>query len=354
MAYVNKDLLLALDRICAGRVVLGPQDLIHSHNPRIVTKTSHIGGKSVTELPGLVFGDLRTELNSVGLAMTMTENVIELAGAISLDALIIHHPVADGASSGGVLIQDYLNLYDLALFELHEAFHGTHPGAAYLHGFDATLIHAGYHNHPGVNVYVGKALPQIRTVADLLTRQQDLLSVREEGLLLEAERDIRTEPHLQEMLVSTAPELLTGDLEARVGMIAQFAPHSGFNADLLQHLLDENPKIDTLIAAKGKLRQSDPLVSAGAELGLNVLNGNCHGYEVYENWMPLAAALQIFLPGLEVHIIRERVVASPFEETGSPALREYAKLMAERHLVTKEPRILDSFRHGGSSEETQA
>lgn len=351
MTYTNKDLLLALDSICEGRMVLGPGDLLHSANPDVVTRTSHIPGKAVTELPGLVFGPVDRELGSVGLAMTMTENVIELAGSMGLDALVIHHPVADAASSGGVLISDYLNLYDLSLFELHEAFHGTHPGAAFLHGFKTSKAHTGYRGRHGVNVYVGDALEGVETVADLLARQRDVLPVDVEMKMLEAERVIRDEPNLQEMLVSAAPELLAGSPDSRVSRVAQFAPHSGFDAELLEHLLAEDPAIDTLIAAKGKLRASDPITEKGRELGLNVMNGNSHGYEVYENWMPLAAALRRMLPGLEVQMIRERIVASPFEETGSAALREYADLMAREHLAVKPQRDVEVFAHGDRERE---
>lgn len=345
MSWTNKDLLVALDAICQGRVVLGPGDLQNAFNPDVVSRTSHIPGKAVTELPGLIVGAVDRELGSIGLAMSMTENVIELAGAMGLDALVVHHPVADAASSGGVLIRDYLGLYDLSLFELHEAFHGTHPGAAYLHGFEATTIHTGYRGNPGVNVYVGDTLAGVDRVRDLLARQREFLSSEVEDRMLAAERKIRDDPKLEETLVSTAPELLAGDPESPVTRVAQFAPHSGFNARLLELLLEEDPQIDTLIAAKGRLRPANPIVQKGRELGLSVLNGNSHGLEIYENWMPLTAALRRMLPGLETYVIRERVVASRFEDTGSEALREYANLMAARHLTTKPRRQVDVFTH---------
>lgn len=66
--------------------------------------------------------------------MTLTESVIELASAMNLDLIVVHHPVADAASSGGVPFSDYLPLYNLALIEMHEAFHGLHPGMTLLHG----------------------------------------------------------------------------------------------------------------------------------------------------------------------------------------------------------------------------
>lgn len=333
MEYSAHDILLALDRICSGRVVLTPNDLMHEHNQDVVTKTSHIPGKTVTELPGLIFGGERHRIGSVGLAMTMTENVIELAGGLGLDALIIHHPVADAASSGGVLIDDYLNLYGLALFELHEAFHGNHPGVAYLHGFNATTIHAGYKGRYGVNVYVGATLDGVDTLGDVLDRLWRLMSLELEHEMLAAERQIRSEPNLAETLVASAPELLVGDRDRPARVIAQFAPHSGFDVGLLDSLLAEIPEIDTLIAAKGRLKKGHPLVEAAAERGLGMLNGNSHAYEILENWMPLAAALEQLLPGLDIHVLRERVIASPYSETASQALREYAQKMADEHLL---------------------
>ncbi len=66
--------------------------------------------------------------------MTLTESEIELAGATGVDALVLHHPVAEAASSGGVPLRGYVNLYNLAIFEAHEAFHGRHPGIGVIHG----------------------------------------------------------------------------------------------------------------------------------------------------------------------------------------------------------------------------
>ncbi len=60
--------------------------------------------------------------------MTMTEGSIELAGATGVDAIVAHHPIAEAANSGGVILKNYLDLYNVAAFELHEAFHGLHPG----------------------------------------------------------------------------------------------------------------------------------------------------------------------------------------------------------------------------------
>ena len=140
MGYTVMDVLKALYIVSRGRVVLEVKDLLYVNNPCVVTKTSHIPGKAVTELPGLVYGDLNDPVGKIGLAMTLTENVIEIAQPLGINVLVIHHPLADAASSGGVTLGDYLKLYGLSVFELHEAFHGTHPGVSYLHGFAATTM----------------------------------------------------------------------------------------------------------------------------------------------------------------------------------------------------------------------
>ncbi|MCG8568247.1 MAG: Nif3-like dinuclear metal center hexameric protein, partial [Desulfobacterales bacterium] len=132
------DLVNALDTISNGRVKAGADR--PGTNPFVVTKTSHLPGKAVTETPGLVVGNPDGEIKKIAVLMTLTESAIELAGASGVDALVVHHPVADAASSGGVLLKTYLELYNLAVLELHEAFHGLHPGIAYLHGHNAAHV----------------------------------------------------------------------------------------------------------------------------------------------------------------------------------------------------------------------
>jgi putative NIF3 family GTP cyclohydrolase 1 type 2 len=334
MTHTVRDVLHALHRISRGRVVVEAADLLFSNNACVVTKTSHIPGKAVTELPGLVVGRLDDAVGKVGLVMSLTENFIELAGALEIDVLIVHHPVADAASSGGVLLRDYLDLYGISLFEFHEAFHGTHPGVSYLHGFVAKTIYTSYLGNPGVNVYVGEVLPGIHTLGDMCGRVERLMNVREEDEMLLAERRVRNDHQLEETLVRTKVEILLGSKDSPVSRVVQFAPHSGFNPALLEQILRSHPDIDTLIAAKGRLRRDHPLVGKAKTLGLNVLNGNSHGYEIYENWMPLAAALESLLPGIPLYLLRERVTATLTTGVGTPELREYARLMADTHLLT--------------------
>lgn len=338
MSHRVCDVLEALSRMSGGRVVVEAADLLFSKNKCVVTKTSHIPGKAVTELPGLVYGNLEDPVRSIGVVMSLTENVIELAGALDINVLIAHHPVADAASSGGVLLSDYLGLYGISLFEFHEAFHGTHPGVAYLHGFAATTVYTAYKGNPGINVYIGDVLPGIRTLGDICVRIERLMSVAEEEEMLLAEQRVRKAERLEETLVRTRVEILVGGEESPVAHVAQFAPHSGFNPALLESILADHPRIDTLIAAKGRLKRDHSLVRKAEDLGLNVLNGNSHGYEIYENWMPLAAALESLLPGVAIFVLRERVTATPYADVGSEELRRYAREMADKHLLRRERR----------------
>ena len=75
-----RDILKALDVITGGRVITDSFGY-GGANPFVVTKTSGIPGKAVTELPGLVWGDPDMPVKKVAVMMTLTESAIELAGA---------------------------------------------------------------------------------------------------------------------------------------------------------------------------------------------------------------------------------------------------------------------------------
>ena len=82
-----RDILKALDVITGGRVITDSFGY-GGANPFVVTKTSGIPGKAVTELPGLVWGDPDMPVKKVAVMMTLTESAIELAGATGIDCLI--------------------------------------------------------------------------------------------------------------------------------------------------------------------------------------------------------------------------------------------------------------------------
>ena len=77
-----RDILKALDVITGGRVITDSFGY-GGANPFVVTKTSGIPGKAVTELPGLVWGDPDMPVKKVAVMMTLTESAIELAGGKS-------------------------------------------------------------------------------------------------------------------------------------------------------------------------------------------------------------------------------------------------------------------------------
>ena len=110
-----RDILKALDVITGGRVITDSFGY-GGANPFVVTKTSGIPGKAVTELPGLVWGDPDMPVKKVAVMMTLTESAIELAGATGIDCLIAHHPIAEGSNTGGVTAS-FASLGDIMLAE---------------------------------------------------------------------------------------------------------------------------------------------------------------------------------------------------------------------------------------------
>ena len=71
-----RDILKALNVITGGRVITDSFGY-GGANPFVVTKTSGIPGKAVTELPGLVWGDPDMPVKKVAVMMTLTESAIE-------------------------------------------------------------------------------------------------------------------------------------------------------------------------------------------------------------------------------------------------------------------------------------
>lgn len=81
-----RDILKALDVITGGRVITDSFGY-GGANPFVVTKTSGIPGKAVTELPGLVWGDPDMPVKKVAVMMTLTESAIELVAQQASTAL---------------------------------------------------------------------------------------------------------------------------------------------------------------------------------------------------------------------------------------------------------------------------
>jgi hypothetical protein len=267
--------------------------------------------------------------------MTLTESHFELAGSMNIDAIVAHHPVADAANSGGVTLKNYCDLYNIAIFELHEAFHGLHPGIPFLHGHIPFRVEIAYGNMPGNIFFAGKALEEVTTLGDMIDRLNRFMGAGDEQKLLTAEREIRGCPEITETTVATGAGILAGQRTSRVNTVLHIFPHTGFTPDHLDQAAREHPEADTVLASISRVKNGHPLVTKARELGLNFVVGSCHALEIYENGLPLAIALNELLPEVETYIFRERVTATPLNGFGSKAIREYARSIAGKYLLDK-------------------
>lgn len=331
-----RDVIKALDTITGGRLPKDKEELFSSKNPFVVMKSSNIPGKGVMETPGLVFGDPDMEIDKLAVLMTLTESSIELAGASGVNAVVAHHPIADAANSGGVLLKTYLGLYKIAAFELHEAFHGLHPGISYIHGHTAYRVEIAYGGVPGNVLYVGKALDEVNTLGDILERIRDFMGVETEENFLNYEKELRNCPSIEETSTSADGQILVGSRASKVNHILHIFPHTAFSQEHLENVMRENPEIDTVLASISRVKPDDPLVTKCRQLGLNFILGNSHALEIYENGLPLAMALKKLLPALDVVIFKERVTSVPLEKFGSPSVKKYASTIAEKYLLKKD------------------
>jgi hypothetical protein len=329
------DVMQALNVITKGRMVMDWNEIAKGSNPFVLTKTSNIPGKSVIEIPGLVFGDMNAPVKKIGVAMTMTECGIELASGMGLDLLVVHHPVADAANSGGVPFAQYLPLYNLSVIELHEAFHGLHPGLAYLHGHQKLKTDTSFGGIHGNVLHKGIALEEIKTAGDILKRLDRYIGRQIESTLLKSEQDIRSTDFLEEATLANPAEILNGNQDTPIKHILHFFPHSGFTVEHLHQALDLYPETDTIIASISRVRENHPLVMEAKRLGLTFIIGNPHSVEILENGLPLAYALEYLLPEIEIYVLRERVTAMPLAHAGHSEIQNYGKDMALNYLVSK-------------------
>lgn len=336
--FYVRDVVDALDTITGGRLPGNLSDLFSGQNPFVVIKPSSIPGKAIMEIPGLIYGDPDMEIRKMAITMTLSENHFELAGSMNIDAIIAHHPIADTANSGGVALKNYCDLYNIAIFELHEAFHGLHPGIPYLHGHTAFRVETAYGGIPGNIFFAGKALKEINNLGDIVKRINSLMGTETEHRLLSAERKCRGCPEIAETVAVTGAQILAGDSGSMVDTILHIFPHTGFTPKHLEQAAREHPGADTVLASISRVKNGHPLVAKARELGLNFVLGNCHAMEIYENGLPLAAALNNLLPGIEIYIFKERVTATPLGKFGSATIRDYARVMARNYLLpTKQP-----------------
>ena len=327
MAYYVQNILQALDNLSGGRCIAEKERWS-------AIKSSDIQGKSITEMPGLVWGNPSMEVKKIALMMTLTESAIELAAATGVNVIVAHHPIADAANFGGALLKLYLDLYGIAVFELHEAFHGLHPGIPFLHGHkpNPAYTRLEYGGIPGNIVYIGEPLPKVNTVGDILDRLNDFMDIKASERLLKFEQNIRGCNNIQETRVAVQGKILVGEHDNSIKKIIHMFPHTGFNASHLESLLKEHPDADTLLATISRVYPGHELIAKAEEYGLNFVCGNSHAMEIYENGLPLAYALRQHLPQADVVIFCERVTSTPLDEFGTVAVRGYAEHIVTEHL----------------------
>lgn len=327
------DVLMALDRLTGGRVVKTLPDITQGAHPFVVMKTSGIVGKEVMEIPGIVYGDPEREANKIAVAMTLSEHDIELAGATGVDVLIAHHPIAEAASSGGVTLKHYLDLYGVAVMELHEAFHGLHPGIPFLHGHRVERAETSYGGEEGNVMFYGETFEDVRTMGDMLDRLDWFMEPSCADELLHVERRLAKTDQVIEASTVTRGKILLGERTSRVRHVLHIFPHTGFTVANMEQAVTEHPDIDTVLATISRVFPDNPLVTEAGKLGLNFLVGNSHVLEIFENGMPLAYALDALLPEVEVVLFRERVTSIPIRSAGNTALRRYAQTMCSDYLL---------------------
>lgn len=317
------DILDVLDNITNGRCLKNSGDFSSNKNNYVVTKSSNIPGKAVTELPGLISGNLDMEVEKLAVTMTLSEHDIELAGATGVDVIVAHHPVADVCNFGGLLLKDYLNLYNIALFEVHEALHGLHPGMSWIHGHVPYYSNFSYDNIPGNVVYIGKILPEIKTLGDILNRLNNLMDLDSHTCLLNDN---------EKNSLCLRGEILLGNESSSVKNLIHIFPHTGFTSKHLEELVLKFPDIDTVLVSFSRVFSPHPIIEKSKELGLNFICGNSHTFEIFENGIPLAQAIKDYLPELEIVIFKENVTSIPLENISTVKMRNYAKYISKKYL----------------------
>ena len=332
-----RDVVNALDELTGGRLSAptGPD------NPWQVTKSSGLVGKSVLETPGLVLGEPNAPVQRLAVAMTMTEQDIELARAIGVDVIVAHHPVADAASSGGVSLVDYLVPYELGVIECHEAFHGLHPGIGYLHGHTPIHHDGSFGGAHGKVVMVGRPL-----AARAKPSQPSASHVRRATSSIDFAPCSAANATSLSWTASAMPgasqQCLTQSmLPACRSSTAARPPHSVSSSSMRFPTPGSRRTTSTscwiVIPAPAPSSSASAvpasMMTTSASRGLGVMVGSSHATEILENGLPLATALDRMFPEVDVLLFRSRVVALPVAAAAEGALAEYGQLMAD-HLLT--------------------
>ena len=235
-----------------------------------------------------------------------------------------------------MLLKNYLDLYNIAVFELHEAFHGLHPGIPWIHGHKVVWSDINYDNIHGNVVYVGETLENVNTLQDILIRINTLMGTYKESCfesyILHMLREYKNCKSIYDTSISVQGEILVGNKDSKVNKLIHVFPHTGFTTKHLEQLVKDFPDVDTLLVSISRVYDGNPLIDKAKELGLNLICGNSHTMEIYENGIPLARAIKDYLPELEVVIFREIVTSIPLDCVSTNSMRKYGKQMANKYL----------------------
>lgn len=327
-----RDVLNMLNHISKGKLVNSYEDFKFSKDSYAVEKSSVIDDESAEEMSGLIYGDPMMEVKKIAVVMTLTESAIELAAFTHVNVIIVHHPINEGDRQGSISYKNYLSLYNIAVFELHEAFHGLHPGIPWLHGYNVVNSFFNYRGITGNTAYIGRTFDNINTLGDILKRLEKFMDVRNENSPIN--EDIESDECRNLCYVSTdiGDKILNGNINSPVKNLLHIFPHTGFNDEDLEKVFIEFPYIDTVLVSISHIYEGNPLLDKSRELGLNFICGNSRTMEVYENGLPISYALKKYMPHVEVVIFRESTTSIPLESISTKGLKEYGEYIASKYL----------------------
>ena len=188
---------------------------------------------------------------------------------------------------------------------------------------------------------MGDALPEVKTIGAMVDRLDAFMDMDKEQRVLESLwREYGTK-NIKETSTSARSKIILGNREDAMKKVLHVFPHTGFNAKHLDSVKKDNPTIDTMLTTISRVYPGSELIDGARDMGMNLVCGNSHAMEIYENGIPLAYALQRQLPGAQVLIFHDRVTSTPLKEFGSEQIRGYGESMAKSFLPNP-PKIAES------------
>ena len=172
----------------------------------------------------------------------------------------------------------------------------------------------------------------VETLGDLLNRIDTIMGTDIESRVLTSERQIRGCTEIHETSIAARAKIFVGSPDNKLGKTITVFPHTGFSAEDLEKAYAEYPEANTVVCTISRPLPGDPLVKKAEELGLNLIAGNSHALEILENGIPLAWALRLQIPELDIHIFRERMVSLPLDHCGCTHIENYGETMARNYL----------------------